>query len=80
MTQKIEVWADTGETVERDFTPEEQAQRDADAVAYAAQLAEAQARDATTAAAREAAIEHAKTLGFTDEMISVMYPTLVEES
>ena len=30
-------------------------------------------------AARASAIAHAKSLGFTDEMISVMYPTLVEE-
>jgi uncharacterized protein (UPF0335 family) len=27
-------------------------------------------------AAREAAIAHAKSLGFTDEMIAVMYPNL----
>ena len=33
-------------------------------------------RVAGEAAARTAAITHAKSLGFTDEMISVMYPTL----
>lgn len=31
---------------------------------------------AADAAARSAAIEHAKSLGFTDEMIAVMYPNL----
>lgn len=31
---------------------------------------------AADAAAREAAIAHAKSLGFTDEMIAVMYPGL----
>jgi rRNA-processing protein FCF1 len=33
-------------------------------------------KEAAEAAAREAAIAHAKTLGFTDEMIAVMYPGL----
>lgn len=63
--------------VERDFTPEEAAQRDADAKAYAADE-KAKAKAATDAAtARTAAIEHAKSLGFTDAMIAVMYPNLV---
>ena len=34
--------------------------------------------DAAKAAARAAAIEHAKSLGFTDAMIAVMYPGLWE--
>jgi hypothetical protein len=33
-------------------------------------------KEAADAAAREAAIAHAKSLGFTDEMIAVMYPNL----
>ena len=33
-------------------------------------------KEAADAAARDAAIAHAKSLGFTDEMISVMYPSL----
>lgn len=33
-------------------------------------------RVAAEAAARTAAIAHAKSLGFTDEMITVMYPSL----
>ena len=33
-------------------------------------------KEAADAAARDAAIAHAKSLGFTDEMIAVMYPGL----
>jgi hypothetical protein len=39
-----------------------------------------QERVASEAAARTAAIAHAKSLGFTDEMISVMYPNLGSEA
>jgi len=38
----------------------------------------AAARVTSDAADRAAAIEHAKSLGFTDAMIAVMYPTLLE--
>ena len=38
------------------------------------------AAQATAAQNRVDAIAHAKTLGFTDSMISVMYPTLTEEA
>jgi hypothetical protein len=63
---------------ERDFTPEEIAQRTAD-LAAAQAAAQAQAdKAAADAAARDAAIAHAKSLGFTDAMIAVMYPNLVE--
>lgn len=79
MGDVLEIFADTGERIERGFTPEEQAQRDVDAAAYAAAQIDIKAKTAATAATRKAAIEHAKSLGFTDEMISVMYPTLVEE-
>ena len=62
---------------ERDFTPEEAAQREADAKANAAaEKAKAKA-EADAATARAAAIEHAKSLGFTDTMIAVRYPHLV---
>ena len=37
-------------------------------------------RVAGEAAARLAAIDHAKSLGFTDEMIAVMYPNLGSEA
>jgi hypothetical protein len=62
---------------ERDFTPEEAAQVQADAKAHAtAEKAKVKA-EADAAVAREAAITHAKSLGFTDAMIAVMYPNLV---
>ena len=38
----------------------------------------AAAKEIADAAAREAALVHARSLGFTDEMIAVMYPGLVE--
>lgn len=76
MAQVIEIDAATGEVVERDFTPDELAQREADQVATQA-AAEAQAdKEAADAAARDAAVAHAKSLGFTDAMIAVMYPNL----
>lgn len=62
---------------ERNFTPDELAQLEADRVAAEA-AAQAQAdKGAADKAAREAAIAHAKSLGFTDAMIAVMYPNLV---
>lgn len=61
---------------ERDFTPEELAQIEADRAAAEA-AAQAQAdREAVASLNREAAIAHAKSLGFTDAMIAVMYPNL----
>lgn len=63
---------------ERDFTPEELDQIEADRAAAQAAELEAVERENAAAAARAAAIAHAKTLGFTDAMIAVMYPNLVE--
>jgi hypothetical protein len=68
--------AATGEVVERDRTPEEQAQHETDLAETQAAEAEAEAKAAEAAEATAAAIAHAKTLGFTDEMIAVMYPNL----
>ena len=76
MSQVVEVFAATGEVIERDRTPAEQAQHEADQAAALA-VAEAQAAAQQAAAiATAAAIAHAKSLGFTDEMIAVMYPNL----
>jgi len=63
---------------ERAFTKAEKEQRQADAAAYEAAETERVAAAAQQATDRAAAIEHAKSLGFTDAMISVMYPTLLE--
>lgn len=67
----------TGEVINRPMTEDEVAQRaqeEADAAAAAQAAADAAAAQATAAAA---AIDHAKSLGFTDEMIAAMYPNLV---
>jgi hypothetical protein len=78
MADIMEIDAATGTVTERDFTPDEAAQMDADRIA-AEQAAQAAAdKAAADAAARAAAIVHAKSLGFTDAMIAVMYPNLVE--
>jgi hypothetical protein len=51
----------------------------AEVEAEVARLEQAAAdKAASEQAARDAAVAHAKGLGFTDEMIAVMYPSLVE--
>jgi hypothetical protein len=49
-------------------------------LAEAQQAAEKAAKDAADAAATSAAIAHAKSLGFTDAMVAVMYPNLGAQS
>jgi hypothetical protein len=61
---------------ERNFTPEEAAQRDKDAASAAKDAKDKVDREKADAAATAAAIAHAKSLGFTDAMIAVMYPNL----
>ena len=76
MTEYIETFQD-GTVIERPWTEEELAQQAKDKAAYAAaEKAKAKA-EADAATARADAIAHAKTLGFTDAMISVMYPGLL---
>lgn len=76
MADVLEIFADTGEIIERDFTPEELSQRAKDQAAAEAAAQAAADKEAADAAARDAAIAHAKSLGFTDDMIAVMYPGL----
>jgi hypothetical protein len=76
----LEIWADTGENVQRDRTPDEQAQYEADLAAAEAAATEAAAKAEADAASTAAAIAHAKSLGFTDAMIAVMYPNLGAQS
>ena len=72
----IVIDAVNGTVTERPFTPEELAQQQKDRDDYAASQA-AQAAAAAAAAKNAAdAIAHAKSLGFTDEMIGAMYPGL----
>jgi hypothetical protein len=61
---------------ERDFRPEEIAQREKDAADAVQAAADAAAKAEADAAATAAAVAHAKSLGFTDAMIAVMYPNL----
>lgn len=63
---------------ERAFTAEELAQREADQAAAEQAEADRAAAEAKAAQDRVDAIAHAKSLGFTDGMISVMYPNLTE--
>ena len=76
----LEIWADTGQAVERDRTADEQAQYEADLAAVETAAAQAAAKAEADAAATAAAIAHAKSLGFTDAMIAVMYPNLGAQS
>jgi hypothetical protein len=74
----VEIDATTGEAVERPFTDAELAQRAADEAAAQAAADEAAAAEAQAAQDRADAIAHAKSLGFTDAMIAVMYPGLAQ--
>ena len=74
MSDVVEVDAATGEVTERPFTPDELTQRQKDQAAAAAAAQAAAAKQTADAAARIAALAHARSLGFTDEMITVMYP------
>ena len=71
----VETFPD-GTVIERPWTPEELAQQAKDRDDFAAAQAAAEAAAAANAAATADAIAHAKSLGFTDEMIRVMYPNL----
>ena len=75
MSQYIETFQD-GTTFERDWTPDELAQFETDRINNEARVAAAVAAEAERLAATTAAIAHAKSLGFTDAMIAVMYPNL----
>jgi len=70
--------AKTGKVVERDFTPDELAQRETDQVAAAQRDTEAATAKVVRQATITAAREHALGLGFTNVMLDVMYPQLTE--
>jgi len=70
--------AKTGKVVERDFTPDELAQRETDQVAAAQRETEAATAKAVRRATITAARDFALSLGFTTEMLDVMYPQLTE--
>lgn len=72
----VETFPD-GTVIERPWTPEELAQQQKDRDDFAAAQAAQAAAAAMAAANAAAAIAHAKSLGFTDAMISAMYPALI---
>ena len=75
MTQYVETFPD-GTTFERDWTEQELAQFETDRIDNETRTAADAAAEAERIANTEAAIAHAKSLGFTDQMRSVMYPNL----
>jgi hypothetical protein len=79
MSQYIETFQD-GTVIERPWTKNELAQQAKDKADYAAAQKAAADKAAGEAAATSAAVAHAKSLGFTDVMIAVMYPNLVTGS
>ena len=69
MNNIVEVWADTGEVIERDFTAAELEQRATDAAAAEAAQAQADAAAAVKAAARAALLER---LGITEDEAALL--------
>lgn len=57
-----------------DETPEEIAQREADALSYEAEMLTRQAAEEAKAAAKESAIAKFKAMGLSDEEIAVILP------
>jgi hypothetical protein len=72
MTQILEVFADTGETVERDRTPAEQAQYETDQAAAVVAEQERADAEAERVAARESAIVKLSALGLNDAEIKAI--------
>ena len=62
----------TGERIERDFTPEELAQREADAAVEAARLADEQAAADAAAAAKASALEKLAALGLDESEVAAI--------
>lgn len=77
---ETDLTTDPPTVTERDFTGEEIAQRDKDAAEAAKATKDKADREKAEAEATAAAVAHAKSLGFTDEMIAVMYPNLGAQS
>ena len=76
MSDILEIDALTNEQIERKYNDVEKSQRKLDLAAAEAAATEAAAKATADAAATAAAVAHAKSLGFTDAMIAVMYPNL----
>ncbi len=72
MTQILEVFADTGEVVERDRTPAEQAQYETDQAAAVVAAQVSADADAARVAARESAMVKLTKLGLNDSEVAAM--------
>ena len=72
MAQVISVDVQTGEVTERDFTAEEIAEIEANAVANAEAMAIQQAEEARVTADRESGNQKLKDLGLTDDEIAAL--------
>ena len=72
MPTKIVVDCITGITTEVELTPEEIAQREADAAAWTAELAAREAEAEAKAAAKASAIAKLTALGLTEEEIAAL--------
>jgi hypothetical protein len=70
--QVVEINCETGEEVYRPMTAEELAQREADAAAYAAMIAEREAAAEAAAAAKASAQAKLAALGLTPEEIAAL--------
>jgi len=79
MADILIVNAKTGVVIERDFTVEELEQRKIDKETVERIEEEYMLKQEEELKIRISAINHAKSLGFTDEMIKVMYPGLIVE-
>ena len=66
---KVEIFGDTGEVIEREFTPEEIAQRETDAIAHAMRKAEQADIAAAKAEAKAALLDR---LGITAEEAALL--------
>lgn len=77
MADVLEVDALTGEETERGFNNAEKAQRAQDKKDQQAADEAKEAKEAADHVASEAAYAHAKTLGFTDDMLRMMFPGYV---
>ena len=77
MADVLEIDAITGEEIERGFNNAEKAQRAQDKKDQQAADEAKIAQQLADQAAADAAYAHAKTLGFTDDMLRMMFPGYV---
>ena len=77
MADVLEIDVLTGEETERGFNNAEKAQRAQDRKDQESAQEAKEAKEAADRAASEAAYAHAKSLGFTDDMLRMMFPHYV---